>query len=313
MTKDQIINSTILKKRFIRDCGLPITVYDNPYFLQRLETINPLFGCLKKWDRYCDEVAAFDSEQSYLEWYNATKDAIINAIKNHPIYQEFNALTLSKTTQEVSKNNLYIEPNNGGLFISIDMKKANFSSMRYFSPEIFNGCDTWEEFVGQFTDSQHFAGSKYIRQVIFGACNPKRQIKYESYLMERIYNKIKQWFEQLNVFSLGEDEIIIPLVQKHTNGLDVISTSELKNAIPDDLKSLVRVEIFSLHKAGNYGWFKSFPFSDKPLDFKCVDAEIFHQLWKHYQDIEITEDDLVFYHNGQLAKFLKEIENPWIV
>ena len=25
----------------------------------------------------------------------------------------------------------------------------------------------------------------------------------------------------------------------------------------------------------------------------------------------ITDNDLVFYHNGRLAKFLKEVNNPW--
>ena len=309
MTKEQIINSTILKKRFIRDCGLPITVYDNPYFIQRLGTINSLFDCVSKFERFCKELEAFNSEQSYLEWYNAIKDKIIDAIKNHPKYQEFNELTISKTIKEVGKNNLYIEPNDRLSFISIDMKKANFSSMRFFAPEIFGGCETWEEYVGRFTDSKHFTDSKYIRQVIFGACNPKRQIKYESYLMEQVYNGIKKVFPQIEVFSLGEDEIIIPLVQ---HGSEIYSISSIKNAIPDELRSIVRVDVFVLKKIGNYGWLKTYPFV-KPtkIEFKCVDAEIFHQIVKQYHCVQITEDDLVFYHNGQLARFLKEISNPW--
>lgn len=171
---------------------------------------------------------------------------------------------------------------------------------------------TWEEYVATFTDSKHFSDSKYIRQVIFGACNPKKQIKYESFLMEQVYFGIKQKFPKIEVFSLGEDEIILPFVQKTQASGEIIASSEIKNAIPEELKNLVRFEVFSLHKFGSYGWVKSYPFSDKPIDFKCVDAEIFHQIVKHYYDLQITEDDLVFYHNGQLARFLKEVDNPWL-
>lgn len=308
MTRESVINSNILKKRFIRDCSLPITVYDNPYFIQRLETIDTLFHCLKKFDRFCEELKRFRTEQEYLAWYNETKDRIIQHIRENEAYKEFNMLSPGNTQKEIGKNNLYIEQNDRRLFISIDMNKANFTSMRYYSPRMFDGCGTWEEYVGIFTDSKHFADSKYIRQVIFGALNPKRQMKYESFLMQRIYDSIKKECPKLGIFSLGEDEIIIQFVQHSET---VYSLSKIENAIPADLRELVRVEVFSLKKIGTYGWMKTFMFSvPQRVEYKCVDAEIFHQLVKHRLNEIITEDDLVFYHNGQLAKFLKEVENP---
>ena len=67
---------------------------------------------------------------------------------------------------------------------------------------------------------------------------------------------------------------------------------------------------------GTDGWTKTYYEQSESgkagtVEFKCLDAEIFHQIIKHYNGETITENDLVFYHNGQLARFLKEVNNPW--
>lgn len=320
MTRDQIINSTILKKRFVRDCGLPITVFDNPYFEQRLEIIDSLYNCKSKFEIFCKEAGEFQNEQDYLAWYNTTKDAIITAIKSNIMYEAFNSLELPKPEKKYEKKNLYVEQNDKRSFISIDMKKANFSAMRFFSPAIFDGCETWEDYVSKFTNSQHFADSKYIRQVIFGACNPKKQIRYEAYLMERLCNYIKLNIPNIDIYSLGEDEIIVEThgsLEAEVYWLEYVLPKYLLETIrkePNGIGNIVRIELFELHKVGNYGWCKNrsesvlVPFKKS---FKCIDAEIFHQIVKHYNKQKITEDDLVFYHNGRLARFLKEVDNPW--
>ena len=50
---------------------------------------------------------------------------------------------------------------------------------------------------------------------------------------------------------------------------------------------------------------------DKPMDSFGLEwenhAERLRKNWKE----RITDDDLVFYHNGRLARFLHSIENPF--
>lgn len=319
MTREQIINSIVLKKRFVRDCGLPITVFDNPYFGQRLEILDSLYDCCRKFDVFCEEASKFQNDQEYLTWYNATKDAIITAIKSNIMYEAFNSLELPKPEKKYEKKNLYVEQNDKHSFISIDMKKANFSAMRFFSPVIFDGCETWEDYVSKFTSSQHFADSKYVRQVIFGACNPKKQIKYEAYLMEQLCDYIVKNLPELEIYSLGEDEIIARLasLSYKTIMYDRFLPDYLKRVIdrePNGIGNIVRLEYYVLRKISSYGWCKENYYNAiVPItpSFKCIDSEIFHQIAKHYNKQEITEDDLVFYHNGQLARFLKEVDNPW--
>lgn len=321
MTREQVLNSIKLKKRFCKDYGLPIVVFDNPYFYERICTLDILYGCIDKFDQFCYELDMFSDENSYLKHYNTIKNTMITHLKENPAFQEFNSRDFSSIVKpkDVSKRNLYLEPNNKGVFISINMQHANFSVLRHYSKDIFEHCDTWEEYVGKFTDSKHIANSKYILQSVLDSCNLKKLIQYEYYLMSLLHLHIKDTLDDdaLDVYSLGENEIIITIENPNEppNFRPKFSLKDLKNAVedcPEGIGSLVKVEMFDLYKIGSYGWLKTI-YGDKTenVDFKCINAEIFHQIVKHYFGKPITENDLVFYHNGQLAKYIKEVDNPW--
>lgn len=316
MTKNDVLNSISLKKRFCKDCNLPITVFDNPYFIERLYTIDPLCNCVEKFDLFCEELEQFSNEQDYFEYYNSVKDSIIDSIKEKPDYIAFNNLTNLAVNTKYCRKNLYTEDNDASTFISIDMKKANFSAMRHYSTAIFEDCDTWEQYVERFTKCNHIINSKYIRQVILGACNPGKQIKYEHYLMGRLLDYIVS--EQPSVadmvYSLGEDEILLQVTDNHNISLNTLR--EIIHNCPDGIGKLVKIEMFVLDKiVGTDGWLKTiYDFANNGtnrVEFKCLNAEIYHQVVKHYYGEPIEDDDLVFYHNGQLAKFLQEVNNPW--
>ena len=254
MTREEVMNSISLKKRFCKDCNLPIVVFDNPYFYERLQTIDVLFNCIYKFDVFCLELQQFANEQDYFEYYNKVKDSIIDFIKAEDEYNAFinsnYSMVLYPYYNEsiASKRNVYVKDNNGGAFISIDMKKANFSAIKHYSPEIFDGADTWEQFVAKFTNSQHIIHSKYIRQVILGACNPKKQIEYEHCLMNILCKHITNVIPNISIYSLGEDEIIISVPREYGVGCG-FSLSELKKAIdscPLNIGQLVRVKMFEL-------------------------------------------------------------------
>lgn len=313
MIKEEVLNSIQLKKRFCKDCGLPIVVFDNPYFMERLQTLDPLFSCVEKFNRFCNELHGIPDEQTYFAQYNEIKEKMIQSIKNNPKFQEFQEEIFTKRNLQIGKKNLYTPENDRGTFVSIDMKKANFSALHHYSKQIFDSCDTWEEFVKQFTDSAHISESKYIRQVVLGACNPGRQIKFESYLMSILYQHIAEHLNNLVFYSLGEDEIIITVDNPNKNpdnnscDFSLQKLIEVVDSCPGGIGKLVRVQMFGLYKIGDYGYMKY----DNHVEFKCVDAEIYHQIVKHFYSMPITENDLVFYHNGRLARFLKEVDNPW--
>lgn len=310
MKREQVMNSILLKKRFCKDNNLPIVVYDNPYFYERLCALDILFDCVDKFEDFCLELLGYSCEQEYFEYYNNIKNTIISHIKRKDDYIKFNEENFKIDTDIFKKRNLYVEENDDKTFISIDMKKANFSALSHFSSKIFDNAKTWEEFMGQFTTSEHIINSKYIRQVILGACNPKKQIRYEKYLMFGLLQDLIKEIKTLDVFSLGEDEII--LCVKNCD----YSLKRLKEIISNTpIGDMVKVTMFNLEKIkGTNGWLKkiyNFQSDDEIVEFKCLDAETFHQIVKHYYKEPITSDDLVFRHNKKLAKFLKEEKNPW--
>lgn len=312
MNKEAILGSVALKKKFCRDCSLPIMVFDNPYFMERLAVIDRLFHCIESFDVFCDELKQFANEQDYFTYYNRIKDEIITFIRSQPGFIKFCNQEF-RTNTVYQKRNLYIDGNDDAAYISIDMKNANFSALKYYDPEIFAFADSWESFVGRFTNSLHIQNSKYIRQVVLGACNPKHQIQYERVLMSTLLNHIVSKFPQVSVYSLGEDEIILNVV----NGCG-FSLSDLKGVIancPGDIGKLVRVEMFELSKIDNPdGWLKSYysfgtlPYGEERIEFKCINAETFHCAVKKYYNEPIIENDLVFYHNGRLARFIEGMD-----
>lgn len=312
MERNEIMNSISLKKRFCKDCNLPITIFDNPYFYERLCTLDVMFDCVDKFEDFCEELKRFKTEQDYFEFYNGVKDAVITYIKDNESYIRFSDENF-KVETNYNKQNLYIEENNNRTFISLDMKKANFSALHYYSPAIFKDCSTWEEFMRTFTDCEHIINSKYIRQVIMGACNPKKQINYERYLMNEFVKVLLENIPTLYVFSLAEDEIIL-----YTEDCGYSLSDFYKVLETHPLGKYIKLEMFDLYKIdGTDGWMKciydfnaNYDAGDK-VEFKCLNAEIFHQIIKHYYNEVITPNDLVFYHNGELATYLKEVANPW--
>ena len=323
MTREEVLKSISLKKRFCKDCNIPIAVFDEPYFSERLQIIDPICDCLKKFDIFCKDLKRFNSEQEYFEHYNSVKDSIISRIKDSQDFQSFVRgneytkllLSVNSSIKTYPKKNLYIDENDGGTFISIDMKQANYSALNHFSSGIFLKTDSWENFVKLFTDCEHIINSKYVRQVILGACNPKAQIQYEhmlmSFLLQHIISKCPSVGEM--VYSLGDDEILMTVGK--SSGISRSALNEIVNSCPLGIGSMVRIEVFDLEKIkGTNGWMKvlyDFDGDKNRVEIKCLDAEIYHQVVKHYLNQKIEDDDLVFYHNGMLAKFLHEISNPW--
>ena len=187
--------SSNVKERFCKDCNIPLKLFQEPYFTDRLKLYDPYYNTLKKWELFIKELAGYHCEQDYFEEYNRVKDTAIREIQAAEGYKNFNAEDMNQ--YRVTHNNLpgkdiFKTSNDGKCFVSLDMVKANFSALRHYDSSIFHNGDTWESFIGRYTQNQHMILSKYIRQVILGNCNPKRHITYEKYLMDMILTLLEE-------------------------------------------------------------------------------------------------------------------------
>lgn len=294
--------TTRLRKRFCKDCGIPINIFHEPYFSDRLDLFDKFYNSIEKWTIFCEELQhRYKNEEEYFAEYNKVKDDAINFIKNSEGYQRFNEMNMNNfkiDTHGISGKDIYHPSNDGKKFISIDMEKANFSALKYFSEDIFDNKKSWYGFLLKFTNNEHILQSKYIRQVILGNCNPKRQITYEKYLMSLVLKDLLFIGVDLNdVVFFSNDEIVFTLTEKY-----------LKNPKICNYKSKwdfpLTFKCFLLKKVnGAEGYLKFF--SDINVDFKCVSHHTLPFIIRYLLYQDINEYDKVFYHEGLLAKFIE--------
>lgn len=302
------------KERFCKDCNIPIRLFQEPYFTDRLTLFDKFYGTLEKWNAFLEELQKYHCEQDYFEEYNRVKDAAILNIKNSEAYQRFNEEDMNKycvTHKNLPSKDIFKVTNDGKTFISIDMKKANFSSLHHYSADMFKDpfgvANTWEEFIEKFTDNKHIINSKYIRQVILGNCNPKRHITYEKYLMDNVLSALYGYVAEKRIVFFSNDEIIYNMsgIKMNTLRLVLKSITEiLKKRVDIPLK----VEFFTLHKIDNTdGYYKEIfkENGEKGIEFKCLDNYMLPFVIRSFLGEEITDSDRVFYHEGLLAQFIE--------
>lgn len=308
MNEVKILDSIFLKKRFCTDCGIPMSVYDNPYFYQRICTLEPFYGSKTKFKRFCDSMERYATEQEYSEDYNRIKEEMIQAIKSDLAYDKFVEIAPTIRTN-YTKKELYSPDNATGWYISIDMSAANFNAVRFFDPNIFGGAKTWQDFVKRFTDNEHIIESKYIRQVVMGACNPRAQTKFETAMMSTLLDHIIKEIPSVSVFSLGTDEIILEIPETGC-GYSLNALERVVKDEPNGIGELVKIQSFCLRRIGGTEGYTKTTY-DGEVSFKCLSAKMVVQVVKHYTGEPITESDLVFYDEGRLARYLEPIKNPF--
>lgn len=302
--------STRAKERFCKDCNIPIRLFQEPYFMDRLTLFDKFYGTLEKWDTFLEELQKYHCEQDYFEEYNRVKDAAILSIKNSEAYQRFNEEDMNEyrvTHENLPNKDIFKPTNNGKLFISIDMKKANFSSLYHYDNSMFSDVKTWEEFIGKFTNNKHIINSKYIRQVILGNCNPKRHITYEKHLMDKVLSSLYDHVAEERIVFFSNDEIVYDMSNIDIDTLWLV-TKSIDEILKERIDIPLKVELFTLHKINNTdGYYKEIfkENGEKDIEFKCLDNYMLPFVIRSFLGEEITDSDKVFYHEGLLAQFIE--------
>ena len=309
--------SAKLKERFCKDCNIPIKIFQEPYFMDRMNLYDQFYNTMNQWDTFVTELEKYKYEQDYYEDYNRIKDAAINDIKATEAYQRFNNEDMNKfaiTHKGLPGKDIFHPSNDGRKFISIDMKKANFSALKYYDSNMFYESKSWEDFIRRYTDNEHIINSKYIRQVILGNCNPKRHITYEKHLMDTLLDILETFITRQERFAnnklifFSNDEIVYDV-----NDMEERVVEEFLKEITcltDRLLIPFKVELFMLRKIkGTDGYCKEF--NNGSAEFKCLDNYMLPFVMRKVLNQEVTENDKVFYHEGLLAKFIEipEIKN----
>lgn len=311
-------NITIkLRERFCKDTNIPINIFIEPYFTERLEYLDkvlPKKNYKQKWLNFLSMLKDFDNEQDYFEYYNNVKEQAIQYIKNRRGYQDFNnedmnqyKCNIGETHKNLVKSIYQDQFVNDKTYISIDICKANFNCLRKYDKTIFNNASTWEDFLKNFTNYQYILDSKYIRQVVLGNCNPGRVITYENYLAYKICEQVEKEIPKAKLLCFTTDELIFDITNEEG---DRIKLYEI-----DTFPIKTKIEIFKLDKIdGDFQGYRRtiYDLSGNKIEteYKGLEGNFAYLIIKTLLDKDnITKNDLVFeFEKKHYCKLLKPIE-----
>ena len=306
-----------LRGRFAEDFSIPVTAIIDPYFDKQIHLLEDSFGAATKYLELLEIIKKeFNGNpQAFLEHRRSVKDKILSEILASEGYKAMLAdkSPLEDYTPLVGARELYTEEQDGGMFISFDMVKANFQALRYVDPSIVRDCETWEEYVSKFTDIPYIAAAKQVRQEVLGKLNGKRLAAIE----RRIANDfakvlVERYGDKFTLFSIKTDEIILKFNGKEKE----FEKFEINNEEFQGFK--FRANKFKLHMRV----FKR-AFSEKRIvvyekeDYlnahrrilKAVPATYYPQVYKLLNGMKInTSEDLIFSFDHELAEFKYPLE-----
>jgi len=307
-----------LRARFVSDMNIPIQVLQNPYFEDRLELLEEEYGAKTSYDELMSLIyERFEGKPTnFLEYYHQVRDDIITKVTNSEAYKEFisDNKFVKNFTPICGNRNLYTNEQDGCMFISYDMKKANFQTLRYANPAIVYDADTYETFIGIFTDLDYIKHSKYTRQVIFGKLNPKRTMNLEKW----ITNEFAKTLNNLSVmkhcefFSLNADEIILKWngSEEEFEKADIVPSIVFEGVEFKASKFKLHSRQFKLATSSSIltVYEKEDYLNAHKRILKGVPATYMPQVYKLLGGMEIKPSDLVFYYEHELCQFLNPLE-----
>ena len=267
-----------MKQRFVKDMNLPIKDFDDLTFNALLEQYEDQFGAKSAYDVFIESAKQYESDEAYLDAYDAVQDKAIQYLQENNPYMETFVDTISKkptpAEYKYPSKDIYRPSFADRVFMSFDMKKANFNALRHFDARIVGNKPTYEEFVGMFTDDPHILHSKRFRTVVFGKANPKQVSRYETMLMNDVTDEILKYFAREDIIFKSTDEVIVEIKGTPCEPLlldyALIGKKVVEEMAEEDI--LIRCEIFKLMHIPGKGFIKQVFYGEKPYVPKGVSA-----------------------------------------
>lgn len=315
-----------LAKRFVSDFNLPIPIIGGEeYFSYYLNLYEDDYDSLTKYKKLLNLIQTYyggDSDKFLEEFYNI-RENIISSVTENTAFKKFNTMDMSvfaiKNMPKAKSKNIYNNDNIGRYFLSVDITKANFQTLRNINKDIVFGADTYEEFIDKFTGLQYVKQSKYCRQVIFGKLNPSRHITAEKYFMKQIYDGIIEkidFLKENNLVSFSNDEIVFD-VTSHINSING-DTIEVIQRISKSMGFKVHVDVFMLHgfnvvfkesrSIRNTFYTKEYLYGENKFKLISLPLQYHALIYSLYKGLTPDEKSYHFNYEGINAKFCEEFD-----
>jgi len=273
-------------KSFVKlfDLNVPVLEHLDYYIdqmskTQKYKDIREFAALYKECESEIDDAYEFRKNKS---------EEIIEFIKGTNAYNE---LCYDKNLIDFPTNKSleYVE---GVKYLSIDLRSANWISLKKYDPEHINELgSTYSEFLYKFNLPKVFIHSKYLRQFIFGNVNPKRLIKVQRNIIQDV---VRQYQDILQIEGVKNDEVIFTFK-------DFNEIRDIYNKLDHER---YKTKIFTVNRVEDFRIDNIYDIDENLIhrELMGVDGTLFFIKLKQYitgEKLDIR--DLYFKSNGKVA------------
>lgn len=296
-----------LRRRLVKDYNLPVHLHEDPYFFYLMDLYDMHWHTHEKVALMREVLSKTGGrEENFFKTAEDVVSTMTSQVANSNAIKELASLDMDKRfplTHQLPTGNIYTNEFVGRPLVSVDLKNANFNSLRLLGLSEELDANTYEGWMKAITPFEYFHKAKGLRQVVFGHLQPKRQQRLQRYVMGVFASFILRAGGK--VISSSSDELIIEgLAAEKVH--DLVSSAALRQGIP---QNLWRVESFILHRIipdQDFYLRASAELDGKTKqDLKMVPAFMMPQVYKALINQEVQAEDLVFLHEGKLSRFLE--------
>jgi len=312
-----------LKKRFVKDFSLPISIFKDDifkYYINELDNYFQTKNKLKLFNNWINTLSKEEKENIKNYLFNKLQNAI-DKFKQTEIFKFFNSIDMKNfniNNINIKQENIYIPDNNEKIFLSIDLKKANLQAILIYNlivktekyiGKYRNVEKEYEEFIKEYIrprnniEFEYFKQSKYIRQYLFGNLNPKRQQKLQKYFINLIANKILTHTNE-EIVSASSDEIVIK------NPKDLNKIENIINEVKFNHHLDLNITKFKLKQIDKKYSFYYKEHENGFKEIKNVPTPLWMQVYKKIYNLPLHEYDLKIIYNENNLKLIATLDKP---
>lgn len=307
-----------LKKLFIRFYNLPILpIYRN--FFYYIEVLDPYYNTKDKLANFLTfleennldansfSIKLKDVKQTIIDFLSVVQNETFNNNKQLSI--------------EINNSDLYIVPNAGNEYISVDLVSANFQAIKHIAKitnnpsetmDIIQSLKNYQYLLNHLNIDPFFYESKQLRQFVFGNCNPKLQQKVQKFIItktiEAVYNHFN--LDAQDIITMNTDEIVF--TNKYDGFLkdleDFLNSGEFVRNFDFHIEKfklkLVHPKYKFFVKDFNGDCSGKIKFKNVPKQNLCEVIKYFEKRPVETRDLEIIVDDRVAIFSERLFDWL---------
>lgn len=265
-------------RKFFKDNNLPFPVAEE-WILPYYSTIAGYEDLVGRWTDYITLVESA-GYNNYIDTKDKLEATVHREITETAKYKELlsDKIEVGQLRTNV-KRDLYKEDLVDKVYLSIDLKNANFYALyKYGVVED----STWSTWLSKFTKEESLLSSKALRQIVLGKLNNKRITNIEKNIMIDIAESLVDVLPLNDLIVFNKDELVY-----------MVGDESQLTLFPHLAESLPHctVEQFTLRKT-KFGFAKVY--LDGKVSFHAVPKKYWLENYKDFYNLPLIREDFLF-------------------